>query len=237
MMPTSTAFSYDWMESVDATSTNNFQTCQVPELASPALIPHHPGVKPLFLRTNLQAQSLPTNQEFLKDYNVQDIEASHSSLPVDPGYIPIDINQHRKTLDFQLFPQYQNGNFAPAADLSQVNSTVTLAYSGLAAKIGEPLIGIPRTGQSLADSVAAHGNEDAIKDYARAKSQESRFKYILEAVDSAGFSSFDEMATEYYTTKLGENSPFRSTQELSRYRHLKGFLQSIKCKFERLAKS
>lgn len=56
---------------------------------------------------------------------------------------------------------------------------------------------------------------------------ERRFEAILEAVDSAGFQSFDEMATEYYTSSLDEESSLRTTQKFSRERQLKAFLKAL----------
>ncbi|CZS88189.1 uncharacterized protein RCO7_01152 [Rhynchosporium graminicola] len=56
---------------------------------------------------------------------------------------------------------------------------------------------------------------------------EHRFGVILAAVEAAGFSSLDEMAMEYYTATIPEESPFRSTQSLSRSRQLKDLLQVL----------
>lgn len=73
------------------------------------------------------------------------------------------------------------------------------------------------------DSFIVNKNETPSAD----QSLHDRFQVMLDAVDAAGFCSFDEMATEYYTAKLGKNSPFHSTQTLSRIRHLKGFLHAL----------
>ncbi|KAF4628902.1 hypothetical protein G7Y89_g9254 [Cudoniella acicularis] len=75
----------------------------------------------------------------------------------------------------------------------------------------------------MKDSRVANTREKSPAD----QSLHDRFEAILETVDVAGFCSFDEMATEYYTAKLDKDSPFRSTQTLSRVRHLKGFLHAL----------
>lgn len=53
------------------------------------------------------------------------------------------------------------------------------------------------------------------------------FATILEAVENAGFHSFDQMATAYYTLALEEHTPLRRTQKFSRERQLKRFLQDL----------
>ncbi|ORY70907.1 uncharacterized protein BCR38DRAFT_404046 [Pseudomassariella vexata] len=53
------------------------------------------------------------------------------------------------------------------------------------------------------------------------------FETILEAIDNAGFHSFDQMATAYYTLALEEHTPLRRTQKFSRERQLKRFLQDL----------
>ena len=62
-------------------------------------------------------------------------------------------------------------------------------------------------------------SEDALSD--------TRFEAILEAVEGAGFHSFDEMATAYYTGPLGKESPLRATQKFSRERQLKLLLKEL----------
>ncbi|OAP62560.1 hypothetical protein AYL99_01787 [Fonsecaea erecta] len=57
--------------------------------------------------------------------------------------------------------------------------------------------------------------------------QDGRFESILEAVESAGFYSFDEMAAAYYTSSLGNDSSLRATQKFSRERELKSLLRAL----------
>jgi hypothetical protein len=62
---------------------------------------------------------------------------------------------------------------------------------------------------------------------AKSEGANDRFRAIVEAVDPAGFNTFDDMATEYYTSQLDHMSPLGTTQNCSRERHLKNFLMAL----------
>ncbi|KAH9904928.1 hypothetical protein F4778DRAFT_731218 [Xylariomycetidae sp. FL2044] len=59
------------------------------------------------------------------------------------------------------------------------------------------------------------------------QASDGSFEAILDAVDSAGFHSFDEMATAYYTLSLEEDSALHGTQRFSRERLLRNFLKAL----------
>lgn len=82
------------------------------------------------------------------------------------------------------------------------------------------------TNQSTYDQLEERRSTASTKQFG-SKAPHDRFEAILEAVKSAGFNSFDEMATEYYITHLQKDSRSKSLQEHSRHRYLRSFLQTL----------
>ncbi|KAF2738048.1 hypothetical protein EJ04DRAFT_588850 [Polyplosphaeria fusca] len=54
-----------------------------------------------------------------------------------------------------------------------------------------------------------------------------RFTHIFRAMDAAGFTTFDQMATEYYTAEFTPSSAAYNIQRQSRLRHLRHFLADV----------
>jgi hypothetical protein len=55
-----------------------------------------------------------------------------------------------------------------------------------------------------------------------------RFRRIFEAMEAAGFETFDDMASDYYTVLFPESDPAHNAQRCSRTQHLGRFLAKLK---------